>query len=192
MRTIDSAALAELSGAVVSGALLLQIDSSPVLRLTPAAVDIVHGGNTYTGVGQLGTVETVVDSTGAEQTLRFQLSAVDSSLLALALQDSMRGAAVTLRFSILSSTTHAVLDAPQVFAGFVDQTPIVLDQTGDAATFAAQATALHRGVTAARAKPLRNTDADQQKLVPGDTSRRFVVSQSQHKDVWPSAAFLRR
>ena len=57
-------------------------------------------------------------------------------------------------------------------------------------TIAASAT--HKGALLRRPKPFRYTDGDQQRVSSGDTSLRFVVSQSQKRDVWPAASWGRK
>jgi hypothetical protein len=106
----------------------------------------------------------------------------------VALQEAVRNKPCTLYLGILDPTTHAVLDGVQAWAGTLDQMPIT--QTGD--TCAISATAEHAGATFARPKPSRYTDADQRALYAGDTCLRFVVSQANHQDVWPAAAFFKQ
>ena len=188
MRSISGPAATVLAGGVVPMALLLTIGTTPAIRLNSSAVTIQWGSDLFYGIGTLGAVDSVRDTPRETQPLRFTLSAVPSDVLALALSESIKGASVTLWLAILDPTSHAIVDVPQLFTGSVDQMPI--SRSGSEATVAV--TASHRGDTFRRPKPLRNTDGDQQKLVPGDTSRRFVVSQSQVQDVWPAASFFRR
>lgn len=188
MRTISGPAAAVLSGSVVPMALLLEIGTSPAIRLASSAVTLSWTSVLWYGVGTLGVVEAIADAPGQTPGLRFTLSAVPTDALALALGDTVKGATVKVWFAVLDPTTYAILDAPLVWTGAVDQMPIAR-ANGQASI---SVTAAHRGETFNRPKPLRNTDNDQQKLVAGDTSRRFVVSQSQKQDVWPAAAFFRR
>ena len=85
-------------------------------------------------------------------------------------------------------SAHAVLDSPTVWAGTLDQMPI----SRGVNTSTIGVTALHRGATFRNPKPLRYTDSDQQQVSAGDTSMRYVVSQSQHQDIWPAASFFRQ
>lgn len=188
MRTIDSAAQAVLDGGSAPLVLFVEMLLTAPLRLNTSAVNIDWNGHTWAGAGALGSIEEIADEAGKQQGLRFTLSGVPSTLLAVALQEPIRNKPCTLWLGVLSPTTHAVLDAPQVWAGTLDQMPIT--QTGDTCTIAV--TAEHPGATFARPKPLRYTDADQQRLYTGDTCLRFVVSQANHQDVWPAASFFRR
>lgn len=191
MRTIASSASTVLEGSEVVLVTLMEMALTETVRLASASRDIVFGGNTYIGVGNLGSVEQVDDSPGEYKPLRFNLSAVSTDVLSIALAENIRGKTVTLRMAVLDPSTHAVLDAPIIWSGTLDQMPITLPKD-DTSSFAVGATAEHRGVTYARPKPLRYTHTDQMRKYPGDTSLRFIDAQSNHADVWPSAAFGRQ
>lgn len=188
MRTLSVAAAAALAGRNPSIIQLLQILTTPPIYLNSSAVTIEAGGLLYYGIGTLGSIDTIKDTPGGSQSLTLTLSGIPSDLLAVALQENVRGAVVRVHLGVYDPTTQVMLDMPLVFTGFIDQTPI----EHGASTSTIPAIAMHRGETFARPKPFRNTDGDQQAAYPGDTSRRYVVAQSQHQDIWPSAAYLRR
>ena len=188
MRTIDPAAGALLGTSGFPVVLMLEMLLTAPVRFVTSSMNIDFGGATYQAVGDLGTVDQVDDSPGEYKSLRFTLSGVRTELLALALAENIRNKQCSLRMGILHPDTHALLDAPLVWSGSLDQMPIGVG----AETSTISVTAEHRGATYARPKPLRYTDIDQQKLFPGDTSLRFVASQANHQDVWPSAALLRQ
>lgn len=167
--------------------MLLEILTTPPVRLNSTLASIDYDGDTYQAGGMLGVIEPVEDKTGENQGLRFQMSGIASDVLAKALADDIRGAQTTLYAQVYSKPSNTLLDTVQVWSGTMDQMPISLDET-----LTISAIGIHRGDTFGRPKPLRNTDADQQKLVPGDISRRFVISQSQKQDVWPAASFFRQ
>lgn len=189
MRTLSSTSQTTIaSGYVPPTVLLLYIATSPVLRLNSTGFTVSYGGNDWLGAGTFGSVEKVTDAPGDSQSLRFALSGIPSDAIALALSESVRGAACELSLALLDPSSKAIVDVLPLFTGSIDQMPI----SYGAQTSSISVTAVHRGETFSRPKPLRNTDADQQKLYPGDTSRRFVVSQSQVQDVWPAAGFWRQ
>lgn len=188
MRSLTSAAAAALSGASVSIVQLVEILTTPPIYLNSSAVTIQVGSTLYYGIGTLGSVDTIKDTPGGSQSLTLSLSGIPSDLLAVALQENVRGAVTRVYLGVFDPATGSMLDMPLVFSGFLDQTPI---EHGNS-TGTIPAIAIHRGETFARPKPFRNTDGDQQAAYPGDTSRRYVVAQSQHQDIWPSAAYLRR
>jgi hypothetical protein len=178
------------SGYVPPMVLLLQMATTPVLRLNSTAFTVPYGGVDYLGAGLFGSVQPITESSSDFSPLKFSLSGVPTDAISLALQDgsAVKHAATTLSVALLDTATKAIVDVVQLFSGQIDQMPITYGPQG--ATISVTAT--HRGDTFSRPKPLRNTDGDQQKLYPGDTSRRFVVSQSQKQDVWPAASFFRQ
>lgn len=196
MRGITVAAATALASGNFGIVQLLTISSTPTIHLNSTTSAIDHEGTTYQAGGNLGTIEPVNDTIDGTQGLKFLVSGVPTDILAIALQDSIRGDAVTLKAAIYSKsgTTVTLEDVEAVWTGNMDQMPATLEppDADGRAVFALSPTAVHRSVTFGRPKPLRNTDVDQQKLVPGDTSRRFIVSQSQKQDVWPAASYFRQ
>lgn len=188
MRTIDPDALAVLSGPVVPIALLVELGFSSPVRLTSAAVTVQWGAALYYGTGSLGAVESVVDEAQGTQALRFTISAVPTEAIALALGEDVRGRSCIVRAAVLDPDTHAVLDAPVLWTGELDLMPI----THGVDDCSIGVIAIHRGETFRRPKPQRYTDLDQQALFPGDTSLRYVLSQSQVADTWPAASYFRQ
>lgn len=191
MRSLSSTGLATIaSGAVPPMILLLLLETTPVVRLNSTPLTVSYGGNDWFGAGNFGAIEPVSDTPGDESALRLTLSGVPSDTIALALADApdTKGAGVTLSLALLDPTTKAVTDVLQLFRGFIDQMPISYGPESSSISVICS----HRGETFSRPKPLRNTDGDQQKLYPDDTSRRFVVSQSQVQDVWPAASYFRQ
>lgn len=188
MRSISGPAGAALASGRVALVLLVEMQLSTTIRLASSAVTITWSGFDWIGAGSLGAVEEVADVAGEHKPLRFVLSGVPSANLSIALQEPIRDKPCIVRMAVLDPDTHAVLDAPVVWTGTLDQMPVTL--SGETCTIAVVAE--HAGVAYARPKPLRYTDADQQRLYPGDTSLRFVVDQAQHQDVWPAASYFRR
>lgn len=188
MRTIASAAKTTLAGSTPTLALMLELGFSPAVRLNSSTYTLQEGSNLYYGTGSLGAVEAVQDEAGSAGPLRFSLSGVPSESIGLALAEEPRGKTCTLRLAVLNPDTHAIEDTPVAWTGTLDQMPI----THGASTCTIGVTAVHRGETYRRPKPLRYTDGDQQRLHPGDTSMRYVLSQAQVQDVWPAASLYRQ
>lgn len=188
MRDLSPEAIAALNGPTVALVILVEMLLSQPVRLSTAAHAIDWDGKTFQGAGALGSVDTVQDATGEPKSIKFVISGVPTELLSLAMSEAIRNKPVTMWLGVLDPVTHAVLDAPTLWTGTLDQMPISVGQ----GTSTIAVTSEHRGVTFARPKPLRYTDGDQQRLHPGDTSLRFVLSQSGAKDVWPAAGFLKQ
>lgn len=188
MRSLSAPAIAVLSGSVVPLAVLVEMGFTPAIRLCSGSVAVQFGADIYFGTGTLGAVQSVRDEIQSTAALQFSLSGVPSESIALALGEDVRGKTCTVRLAVLAPVTQAVLDAQAIFTGTLDQMPITQGQ--DTCTIGV--VAIHRGDTYRRPKPLRYTPGDQEKLYPGDTSMRYVLSQSQVQDVWPSASFFRQ
>lgn len=186
MRTATTAALAAFNGRLVPICMLVEMDLDSTVYLSSAGVDIEYAGQTWLGAARFGSINEISDSAGERKALQFSLSSVPVEFLALSLGNQVRGKRVKIYEAVLDPDTYLVLDAPLIWTGSLDQ--VTIAESGKSGDISA--TAEHRGTTFARIKPLRYTDGDQQRLHPGDRSMQFVVSQSNHRDVWPAAAFF--
>lgn len=184
MRGLTAGAIAALSAAEVPVILLVEMGFTPVLRMATSAVDIVWSGNTYLRTGNLGAVEVIRDSAGDAQALQFSLSGVPSENIALALGTSARNKSCTIRLAILNASTHAIEDVSTVGIYQLDQLAIA------GSTISVTAVPLAR--VFARPKPLRYTDADQQKISAGDRALEMIVSEANGEIVWPAASWGRQ
>ena len=189
MRDIDAGALAALSAGdvLVTTFVLLDLEAG-TLRLNSSGHSIAWDGETWTGVGDLGSIEEVTDGAGERKAIRLTISGMSTAVLSSVLGSSVRDRDCKIWMGILNTTTHALLDVVPVWFGKLSQATVT--RSNDSRVVSV--TALHIGDYFDRAKPFRNTDADQRAEYAGDTSRRFVVSQSQRADVWPAAAYFKR
>ena len=162
--------------------LLLTMETTPVVRLNSTSATVSYQGNDYLGAGNFGSIDSIADVPGDQGGLKFTLSGVPTDTISLALQDApnTKGARVTLQLALLYPASKAIADVLQLFRGFVDQMPITYEPAGWRRHHGQHRRHLRAppGETFSRPKPLRNTDNDQQKLYPGDTSRRFQWSAS--------------
>ncbi len=147
--------------------MLVDIHTSPAIRLHSGLGGLTTGGNTYLGVGDLGDVEGLTESSevvGQEFTLG--LSASDGSLLSAALSESVQGRRVELALG--TSTDQANWQRTLLRSGVVGN--IQITANGLALVCYTAMTDLIRPATYAR----RYTDDHQQAIVPGDRVFRFV------------------
>lgn len=189
MRTLTSGAQAALASGNFAEALLVEMDFDPPVYFTTMAVDLGWNDVTWLRTGSLGAVDAVKDSSEPGDELKFSISGVPSENISLALGQSVRNVECRVYFAILDGETNEVLDAPMVWAGLLDQLAINDDVEKSASTIGA--TAKHIGALFSRVKVIKYTAADQQKVSAGDTSLRFITSQSVHKDIWPAASWGR-
>jgi len=188
MRLINAPALAQLNGENMRVALLVEMLLSVPVRLCSANVTLSYAGNQYLGTGVLGSVNEIDDSPGEYKGMSFTLSGVDLGVIAIALAEDVRNKTVTVRMAVIDASSYAILDAPIIWTGTIDQMPV---QMGDG-TASVTVSAEHRGITFARAKPTFYNSEDQLAREPGDTSMRFIQSQSTNNVVWPAAGFFKQ
>lgn len=188
MRDLLAGAETIISGGDVPMVLFLELGYSPPTRLNSSDSTIDWNGHLWTGAGSMGGVSSTKDTSGEIAGLKFILSGVPSENIALALGESARGKSCKFWCAILDPDTREVVDAILMFQGELDQLPINLE--GTKSTIGV--TAVHIGALFRRPRPFAQTASMQQQLYPGDTSRRFLVSQANHQDVWPAASYFRQ
>jgi len=192
MRAFSQASLDAMSSGAWAGALMVEAEfTSGTLRLCTARSNIEDTDsppNIYYASGLLGAVEEVTDAVRDVNSLNMTVGGVDPAIIAIALGEQVRGRPLRLYFALLDPGTHALLDMVQIWSGSISAMNI--SQQNNLATI--KLTAEHRGALFSRAKPIRYTDADQQRLYPGDRCLEYIVSQSQQSDVWPAAGFFKK
>src|SRR5665213_2302513 len=90
--------------------------------------DLTYGGNLYRGVGSLGKLGAIVESSGVSAAgTSIELSGIDPALLAECLTDIQLGAPVTIYFVLFDGALN-ILGAPYpLFVGAGDQPAIQID-----------------------------------------------------------------
>lgn len=138
--------------------------SSGIVRVHDGVGDVTFGGNTYDGVGRLGSIEAVDESVEIiAKPLTLTLSGVESGLLSSALTEVYQGRAVTVYLGFMNLDTGALIGTPETaWEGKMNQMSI----SAAAGTAAIKLTCEHR----LRREPIiaRYTDQDQNLLFSGD------------------------
>lgn len=189
MRSLSSETAAALASPGVPLCLLIRMDLTVPVFVSTTGVNVEWEDSVWLGVDQVGTVEQIVDTAGERGPLRFQLS-VRNEVLALAMEsaDEARGKRCRVYLAVHHPETYAILSSELIWSGTLDQMTLTWgDKIGQV-----NVTAEHRGVTFGRAKPTRYTNADQQRLYPGDLALQYITSQANHQDVWPAAEWGRK
>lgn len=186
MRTVSAPGVALLGGKW-SLALLIELQLTVPVYLATCRDSIDYGGHTYVG-GKQTAVGELKDAGGEIVGLRFGLSGVPASMIAIALAEPIQGKLARLSLAMMAPGTGAITDVLLLWTGTLDQMPI--SESGDLATI--NVTAEHRGMTYSRPKGILYSDAEQQRLFPGDKSLEFLASQAQHVDVWPASTYFRK
>lgn len=127
--------------------------------------NLVYAGNTYLGVGSLGSVGAITESTDVHAYgTTVALSGIDPTLLGECLTDIKLGAPAVLLLALLDSSGN-ILGTPQtIFSGQVDKPSIEPGVKEVAISLALES----KLTNLSRASNRRYTSADQQLYYPGD------------------------
>ncbi|QSX32627.1 hypothetical protein JYB87_12800 [Shewanella avicenniae] len=165
----------------LTAALLVYLDfaSGPVY-LHSGVGQLAYQGNTYLGIGTLGSIGAVTESGKvAPKKLRLTLSGIPPELLSSALTEYYQNRPAQIRFAILHNDTYAVIGADLLFAGRMD---VMTLTDGDESTL--QLDVNSRGIDWKNARNGRYTDADQQSRYPGDKFFEFVSQTVERELQW--------
>jgi hypothetical protein len=135
------------------------------MRLHDGSGTLTFSGNTYSGVGDYGSIETVDETTEViAKTLTFTLSGVPGNLLTESLTQNYQGRTVTLYIGLFNVDTWQFVDTPEtIWEGRMDYVTAELSQNIAKLTLKCE-NRLNREPLVAR-----YTDLDQQIASPGDT-----------------------
>ena len=183
MRSLSAPTLAALGGPNLAMVLLVRMAFASPIALNTSTWDLVWSGTTYKGAGAMGAINQIEDSPGEIKGLSFQLTGVDSTYIALALDDAavVQGTPVTVRTAILDSN-YQIVDAPIEWDGRLDTMSI--EEDGETCTISVSAES--NAVDILRGSALTYSDADQKSLHAGDRAFEFILSQANTPIVWPS------
>lgn len=186
--------IALASGAVALALLVEMQFLSGTLRLSTSRMPIEYDGETFLATGLLGAVEEIVNKATEISAQRFTLTGCDPAVMAIVLAEQVRGRPCIIRAAFMDAETHALIEAPIIWTGNLDTVHPVHDPVSKTATVSVVAN--HRGVLFARAKPVRYTHADQQRVAVAsstsygpDMSLTFIVSQSNRTVIWPGRSW---
>lgn len=139
------------------------------------------GGNTYSGLGHLGSVAPIEESADLKANgVAFQLSGVPSGLIATALGDNYQGRDVKLWLGALDGSGAVVADPYLLFAGRMDN--LEIDDGTESATI--RVFAESRMVDLRRSNERRFTHEDQQIDFPGDDGLDYMPTAQSTPFMW--------
>jgi hypothetical protein len=188
MRTLSTAAQAALLRNPVPLAILVEMDlASGNLWLNTSSLDLTIGGSVYYGTKGLGKIDAIQNTPAEIKQLQFELSGVPTTSIALVLTEPVQGKTVNIKLAIFDPDTYQVIEADLIWSGFLDAMAI-----SDGHTSTIQVTAEHAGIDLIRPTASLYSDAEQQRLNPGDTGLQYMVDQVDVRVVWPAAAYFRK
>ena len=154
--------------------------ASPV-RLWTGIGDITFGGNTYSGVAQLGQVGGVPETSEIKSTgVQLTLSGVPSALVNDAVWSQYQGDTVNLYFGTRTIENTVQGEPFEMFRGFIDT--METDNDGTTTTITMTVNTIMNEIT--RSRLSRYTDAEQQRRFPGDKGLEYVASLQNKKITW--------
>lgn len=157
--------------------------SGPV-RVWTGYGNIVMGGDTYVGTGDLGTVGNIEETAEvAAKGTSFQLSGIPSEMIALALADAYQGRAAKLWIAAMDDTGSIVADPYQIFSGRMD----VIEIQDGADTSTISLSAESRLIDLNRTRERRYTDEDQKIDYPTDEGLKFISALQNRQLLWGSS-----
>jgi hypothetical protein len=188
MRIYSAPALAALQAGSLPKALLVEMDLTAPLNLNTASLDLVIGGTTYYGTKGLGKVEAWTEASGEVRGLKFELSGVSQTMLALAMAEPIQGKAVRIKQVLFDPSTYQPIDTRLRWAGMLD----VMETEESQETCIINVSAEHAGIDLTRPNTVLYSHADQQLIDSGDMFFQFLADQVEQRIVWPSAEFFRQ
>ena len=160
MRTLSTAALAALQSSPLPMALLIEMDLTSPLYMCTAGVNLVIAGQTYVGTGTLGRIDAVQDSPAEIKPLKFELSGVPSTLIALALAEPVKGKAVRVKTALFDPATYQIIETRLRWQGRLD----VMAIEDGIPTATVQVSAEHSAIDLLRSTAIYYSDAEQRRL----------------------------
>lgn len=127
-RGLSASLKTEIATQSVRPIILLEIGFSTVQRLTNHYKDISHNSNTYTASGHLLKISTKSESSEIDvSNFQIELSAVDNTFTALALNNNISNDEVTIDIGFLNSS-DAMIDTFNFDKGFIESFSIDTDR----------------------------------------------------------------
>lgn len=193
MRTLSSATLLALASGNVALAQLIELDLDPPWFVNTTGWELILSGQSYIGMAGAGRIDTVEETPGEIKALKFELPAILDAELATAMAGMPQGRGARLYTAVFDPTTYQIIETVLEWAGRLDVPQIAEseDQDGKASSVI-QVTAEHIGIDLLRPSGLLYSNADQERLYPGDRSFEYVIDQSERHIVWPAASYFRK
>ena len=172
MRDMTSAYQAAISSAMLRPALFVQATfvSGP-LYVWSGMGPITWNGQTWIGVGTLGTVSTIEEgSTVSAKGVTLTLSGLDPTLLTDVMEEFQVGLPALVYLGVFDATGALIADPVCCFSGRMDQPTIDISGTTASIAINCENRLVEMNVSVER----RYTDEDQQLDYPGDLGFQFV------------------
>lgn len=157
--------------------------TSGTLMLALGPWNYTSMSGTYTATGPTAYVKAASESAGTQEGLEVGMSGLDPAIITLADTEPYRGRILRILKAYLSLDTNSPIGEPVPwFVGRIKSMNIVEDNTTANVAILAE----HYEVELSKPAPLRYSDADQQRLHPGDKGCQYSADTANKDIVWPS------
>ena len=187
-RGLTPAARSAASGETVLRSVAVALDfPAGIARWNSSPADILIAGDTFVGVGALGTISAAEEGIELRSYgITVGITGVPRDAIALALGQAYQGRKGTIWEIMLDPTSWLpVVDPMVIFRGRMDQMDITLGTTAEVTV------KLENRLTDwERPKIRRYTDADQRRRDPADGAFRFLPATTEKEIIWPARSFF--
>lgn len=180
MRNLSTAMSAAITARLVQPAILAQLTfKSGTVYVWIGRGDLVWNGNTFKGVGNLGGIGTITETTTVQAAgTSVSLSGVDPTLYADCVSDIVTGKPAKIWLACLNGNT--VIDALLMFSGLID-IPTVTEGPDDIAISLALE---NRLTNLQRASRKLYTSSEQRRKYPNDSGFDYVEVLQDTANLW--------
>lgn len=159
--------------------------TSGTLLLALGPWDYTSMSGTYIHTGPAAYIKAASESAASQEGLEIGMSGLDTGILQLAATEPYRGKiGRILKAYIAVDSNESIGEPVPWFVGRMKSMTITEDNT--TASVAIQLE--HYESELSKPAPLRYSDADQQRLHPGDTGCQYTASTANATIIWPSKA----
>lgn len=126
-RFVSSINEAESAKSAVTVLTFVALDfASGMVRAHDGVGEFSFGGNTYYGIGRIGSVSSIIEDLDTiARPIELTISGLDPALVAIARDEVYQGRSVTIYDGRVDSQTYQLLDTPEeVWSGFMNKMPL--------------------------------------------------------------------
>jgi hypothetical protein len=181
-RPMTSEYLAAIQSGMLRPALFVEANftSGPIYVWSGLGL-ITWGGHEWVGIGSLGSVSTVEESSTVEaKGVTLTLSGIDATLLEGILDEFQVGLPVLVTLGLFNEAGVLIADPVLAFAGQMDQPTLEVNGTAATISINCENRLFEMNVAVDR----RYTNEDQQRDYPGDRGFEFVSSIQEAQIYW--------
>ncbi len=180
-RDADAGAITKSKAAVFYPFILVELFlDSGTLYVCSLDKNIVWNSNTYLGVGDLGKITPIQETTDAQASgVSVELTGIPTDYTDVVLGEDYHGRKIIIRQGFLDSNFQIAEDPPILFEGIMDQAQITLGKT-----ITVRITAEDDWIRWEEPILSMYTNAEQQYLYPGDLGLEFVSQVVEKEIIW--------